>query len=247
MKRISVIAGNWKMHKTGKEARAYIEQLRQLISKTDHRVLIAAPFTAIQDASDEAKGSKVEIGAQNMHEAVEGAFTGEISARMLQSAGASFVILGHSERRTLFSETNAVINQKLKSALKSGLTAILCIGETWEEREANQTSQILSTQLQASLDGIEDFKSIIIAYEPVWAIGTGKTATAEIAQQTHLECRTFIERTWGPAVAAKMAILYGGSVKPETISTLMAQSDIDGVLVGGASLDAEGFSLIVNF
>lgn len=247
MKRNSVIAGNWKMYKTGSEARAYIEQLRSLVSATDHRVLIAAPFTAIQDASDAAKNSKVEIGAQNMHEAAEGAFTGEISARMLTSAGASFVILGHSERRTLFSETDEAINRKLKSALKSGLTAILCIGETWKEREANQTSQVLSAQLEKGLDGIEDFKSIIIAYEPVWAIGTGKTATAEIAQQTHLECRTFIECIWGQEVAAKMAILYGGSVKPETISSLMAQSDIDGVLVGGASLDAEEFSRIVNF
>jgi triosephosphate isomerase len=168
---------------------------------------------------------------------------------MLKSAGAQFVILGHSERRTLFGETNGVIHEKLKTALKMGLKVILCIGETLKERDSSQTSQILQSQLEACLKGISpsDFSMITIAYEPVWAIGTGKVATAQIAQETHEACRAFIGKKWGGAVAEKLSILYGGSVKPEHMAALMKEPDIDGVLVGGASLDVQAFAQIVNF
>jgi triosephosphate isomerase len=240
LKRIPIIAANWKMYKTGAEAQEFLTQIKGKTASSV-KVFIAPSFTALPMM----KAQGVVLGGQNMHEAEEGAFTGEISARMLKDAGAQFVILGHSERRRLFHETNALIHQKLKKALSSQLLPILCIGETLEEREAKKTFDILSTQLKTALAGISPAE-LILAYEPVWAIGTGKTATPEIAQEAHQFCRSFLKKLWGEESAAKTHILYGGSVTPETASALAKQPDIDGALVGGASLDAAKFIQIIQ-
>ena len=200
-------------------------------------MLLAVPFTALQAA----QGSEIEIGAQNMHDAAEGAFTGEISANMLWDAGATFVILGHSERRHLFGETNAFIHRKVVRALEEELQPLLCIGETEEERAHGRTADVLKRQLDECLKGVDPEK-VMIAYEPVWAIGTGKTATPEIAEEAHQQIRAHLGES-GKGVA----ILYGGSVKPETMKPLMQQPNVNGVLVGGASLDVETFAKIVNW
>ncbi len=249
MQRTPIIAGNWKMHKTSAEARAYIEMLNSLIAPTDRLVYLAVPFTALEAAYAAALGSKIAIGAQNMHDQLEGAFTGEISAAMLKSCGASFVLLGHSERRNIFLETDVFIHRKLLRALRDGLQPILCIGEMLEQRERGDHEGILSMQLEEGLGEIapEQMERVIIAYEPVWAIGTGKTATTEIAQATHHFIRSFLERRFGREVAERVPLLYGGSVKPDNIAALMQQSDIDGVLVGGASLDPKSFAQIIHY
>jgi triosephosphate isomerase (TIM) len=248
MERRPIIAGNWKMYKTASEAKAYVQELAPMVGGARADVLLAVPFTALSAASASAKETGIQVGAQNMHDAEEGAFTGEISARMLKDAGARFVILGHSERRLLFHEENPFIHRKLKRALNDGLLPILCIGESQQERDQGKAEQVLHRQLSACLEGLrpEQVGQIVIAYEPVWAIGTGKTATPEIAQEAHLQCRGFIAKTWGKETAASTRILYGGSVKPETIAKLMAQPDIDGALVGGASLDPATFAKIIN-
>jgi triosephosphate isomerase (TIM) len=249
MARIPLIAGNWKMYKTGSEARAFVHALSGAISASETRVYLAVPFTAIEQAAEAARGGRIIIGAQNMHDQMEGTFTGEVSARMLKAAGAQFVILGHSERRQHFGETNAFINRKLHRALEEGLVPILCIGETLNEREQQITQRVLSKQLEESLHGLDahQIAQLIIAYEPIWAIGTGMTATPLIAQETHHAIRQFIKHSCGNKASEDICLLYGGSVKPDNIAELMKEPDIDGALVGGASLDAASFAHIIQF
>jgi triosephosphate isomerase len=245
-----VIAGNWKMFKTQAEARAFLIALKPLVTNSTHcDIVIGAPFTALAAATDAARGSAIAIAAQNMHWEKEGAFTGEVSTKMIVEAGCSHVILGHSERRQFFGETNYMVNQKIKAALAADLTPIMCVGELNSERQARLTERVLSQQFRegcASLTG-EQFSRIIVAYEPVWAIGTGNTATPEMAAETHRLLRGLAVAMFSMERAAALRILYGGSVKPDNIKGLMAQVDIDGALVGGASLDANSFASIVNF
>lgn len=244
-----IIAGNWKMYKTTEETHAFIKELAPKVANALAQVFLAVPFTSIKDAATEAKETRIVIGGQNMNDADDGAFTGEIAARMLLDVGARFVILGHSERRHLFNETNAFINRKVLRALDDGLRPILCIGEQLPEREQGIFEQVVKDQLSACLEGVtpEKMKQVIIAYEPVWAIGTGLNATPDTAQQMHSFCRRYIADKFGQDVASHTLILYGGSVKPENARTLMLEPDIDGLLVGGASLSADAFSKIVNF
>lgn len=231
-----IIAGNWKMYKTIGEATQFLKTLIPLSSNASATVMIAPPFTAIAECSKIVRGTQIQIGAQNMSDSKEGPFTGEISARMLKDAGASFVILGHSERRQIFGETDALINRKLARAIADGLPAILCVGETQQERDQGRSETVLKRQLDACLKGLAP-ENLMIAYEPVWAIGTGKTATPEMAQEMHEKIRAH--------VGEKFPILYGGSVKPENIESLLIQPDIDGALIGGASLDVEAFAKMV--
>jgi len=249
MSRQSVIAGNWKMYKTIEEAKAFIEAISSEVLDSENLVCLAVPYTAISEAAKLAENSNILIGAQNMNDSSEGAFTGEISGKMLLEAGCEFVVLGHSERRAYFHESNAFINRKVKRALESGLKVILCVGETLEERESGKMEELLGRQLKGSLLDIEgaDFKDIIIAYEPVWAIGTGKTATPAIADEAHKYCRSIIKELFGEAIAEQVQILYGGSVKPSNVKDLMVEENIDGALVGGASLKPESFVELVNF
>lgn len=249
MHRIPLIAGNWKMYKTSAEARDFISALSQESFSDARRVFLAVPFPSLECAAESAKGGRICVGAQNMHDQVEGAFTGEVSAAMLKSSGASFVLLGHSERRHYFSETNAFIHRKVQRALEEGLTPILCIGELLSERENGECESVLRVQLEECLQGItcEQSVHVVIAYEPIWAIGTGKTATPEIAQSVHQFIRQWLDVRFGSECAQKVLLLYGGSVKPDNIAALMKQADIDGVLVGGASLDVKSFVQIVNY
>ncbi|MBS0648303.1 MAG: triose-phosphate isomerase [Verrucomicrobia bacterium] len=242
-KRVPIIAANWKMHKTGVETEEFLNTLNSQLLNPPIKIFVAPAFTALSRAS--AIKSPALIGAQNMHEADEGAFTGEVSARMLKEAGARFVILGHSERRHLFHETDALIQKKLKKALTSQLLPILCVGETLAERETGKTFEVLTRQLKTALEGSAPAE-IILAYEPVWAIGTGKTATPEMAGEAHQFCRDLLKKIWGEGSAIKTSILYGGSVTPENISGLAKQPDIDGALVGGASLDVHKFIQIIQ-
>ncbi|MDF2577716.1 MAG: tpiA [Chlamydiales bacterium] len=247
--RNKIIAGNWKMYKTLDETTQFIRSLAPLVEQSQVYVYLAVPFTAIQAASKEAQTTNIRVGAQNMNDASEGAFTGEIASKMLLDAGAQFVILGHSERRHIFNETSDFINRKVIRALKDNIKPIVCIGEKEDDRELQKTEQVLKDQILESLKNLnsEEISQIILAYEPVWAIGTGKTATPEIAQKTQQYCRKVIAEYWNPEVAEKISILYGGSVKPNNAALLMGQPDIDGLLVGGASLEAEAFSQIINF
>jgi triosephosphate isomerase (TIM) len=249
MNRIPLIAGNWKMHKTTPEARAFLSALSKEIAKTERRVFMAVPFTAIEAAVETVKGTRISIGGQNMHDQAEGAFTGEISAKMLKSSGAGFVILGHSERRQHFIETDSFIHRKLLRALQEGLIPMLCIGELSHERASGDHENILKLQLEEVFEGLSAAQAmqVIVAYEPVWAIGTGQTATPQIAQAVHRFIRNWIEERFGLDASERMCLLYGGSVKPENITSLMQQTDIDGVLVGGASLDVKSFAQIVNY
>ena len=245
-----VIAGNWKMYKTQAEARAFFSALAPAVQGCTHcDIIIAPPFTAIAAAVETAKGTAISIAAQDMHGEPEGAFTGEVSAAMLVEAGCRAVIIAHSERRQFFGETDESANRKIKSALTAGLTPILCVGELLAEREGGKTEVVLERQFQcglAALTGAE-FSRIILAYEPVWAIGTGRTATPEMAAEAHRFLRQQAAATFTPERAAGLRILYGGSVKPDNIKGLMAQVEIDGALVGGASLNAEAFASIVKF
>jgi triosephosphate isomerase (TIM) len=244
-----IIAGNWKMNKTSKEAAQLIIGLRDKVAKADCEVVICPPFTALALAVTLVEGTNVKVGAQNMHFEENGAFTGEISPVMLKEIGVEYVILGHSERRQFFGETDELINKKLKSAYIYGLTPILCCGETLEEREAEKTFEVLTNQLSKDLVDMDSSKleKMIIAYEPIWAIGTGKTATAKDANDVIKFIRDKVREMFGNKAAEEVRIQYGGSVKPSTIKEQMAQSDIDGALVGGASLNVEDFSGIVNF
>ncbi|NDD57934.1 MAG: triose-phosphate isomerase [Chlamydiae bacterium] len=244
----TIVAGNWKMHKTPHEARAYLEEFLPLVQESSAHVLLAVSYVHLEGAVQCAKNSVVGIGAQNISEHPSGAFTGEISGSMIQDTGASFVLVGHSERRQYFHETDELVNLKALKALETGLVPMVCFGETLSEREASIAEQVLQTQLEGALKGMtyEQLSRVILAYEPVWAIGTGKTASVEVAQQTHKFCRQFLIQTFGEALAKKIPMLYGGSVKLENALELMRQEDIDGVLVGGASLDPKGFAQIVN-
>jgi triosephosphate isomerase len=245
-----VIAGNWKMYKTQAEARAYFSALAPLVQGCVHcDIIVAPPFTALAAAVESVKGTPISIAAQDMHGEPEGAFTGEVSAAMLAEAGCRAVIIAHSERRQFFGETDESANKKVKAALGAGLTPILCVGELLAEREGGKTEEVLGRQFTggvAALTGAE-FSRIILAYEPVWAIGTGRTATPEMAAEAHRFLRAQAAASFTPERAAGLRILYGGSVKPDNIKGLMAQVEIDGALVGGASLNAEAFASIVNF
>lgn len=235
------------MYKTTHEAGAYVEELIPLVEGCEAEIFLAVPFTSIATAAKAAKGTPIRVGAQNMNDAREGAFTGEIAALMLKEAGAEFVLLGHSERRHSFGETNEFVQRKVMRALQDDLIPVLCIGETAHEREEGRTEEVLSEQLEVGLAGVpkEELKQLILAYEPVWAIGTGKSATPEMAQEAHAFCRQILGDLFGKRKAGEISILYGGSVKPETVDQLILQKDIDGVLVGGASLDAQSFAKIV--
>jgi len=247
--RTPLIAGNWKMHKTCKEAEQAASALAALTANAGVEVMIAPPFTALVPAAAALKGSHIALGGQNLYWEHQGAFTGEVSAQMLRSAGCTHVIIGHSERRQFFGETDETVNKRLAAALEAGLVPVVCVGETEAEREAGETFSVLDKQVQKALEGFsfEPPAALVIAYEPVWAIGTGKTATSEQAQEAHAYIRGLVESGFGKAVADAVRILYGGSVKPDNAAELMAKPDIDGALVGGASLDPEVFARIVNY
>ena len=246
-----VIAGNWKMYKTLGEAVDTALGLKPLVANSNHcEVVIAPVFTALKTVADRLEGSNIRVAAQNCATQNEfGAHTGEIAPAMLKDVGCSHVIIGHSERRQFYGETDASVNHKTKATLVAGLTAIVCVGEMLAEREAGKAENVVKGQVNASLEGltVADMERIIIAYEPVWAIGTGKTATPEQAQEMHGHIRSTVANSHGAEVANAVRILYGGSVKPDNIATLMSQPDVDGALVGGASLDAESFAAIVNY
>jgi len=245
-----VIAGNWKMYKTAEETRAFFQAFAPLVARSTHcDIVVAPPFTALTAAVESASGSSISIAAQNLYWEKEGAFTGEVSARMLVDAGCRSVIIGHSERRQFFGETDASVHRKIKAALEAGLTPIVCVGEHLAEREADLTKAVLERQCDGGLAALTlaEFSRILIAYEPVWAIGTGRTATPEIAADAHRHIRKLIAALFTPEQASALRILYGGSVKPENIKGLMAQDEIDGALVGGASLDPKSFAAIVNY
>jgi len=245
-----VIAGNWKMYKTIAEAVDFVTKLRPLVTDATHsEVVVAPPFTALRAVAEAAKGSKIAVSAQDVHWDKEGAHTGDVSPTMLVEAGCTHVIIGHSERRQDHGETDESVNRKTKAALAAGLTPIVCVGELLAEREAGRTEQVLERQVQGGFAGLtpQDFSRIIIAYEPVWAIGTGRTATPEMAAESHRFIRGLVRRQFGEELAAKLRILYGGSVKPDNVGGLMAQEEIDGALVGGASLKVDSFTALVNF
>lgn len=247
--RKKIIAGNWKMNKNVAETRAMLSELKTLIDGIDEvEVVIGAPFTDLQTAVETVKGSKIAIAAQNMYPKDSGAYTGEISPVMLKDLGVKYVILGHSERREYFKESNEFINAKVKSALAHDLIPILCIGEKLEEREAGKTAEVNEKQVREGLAGItpEEAKKVVVAYEPVWAIGTGKTATPAMAEETHKEIRDVLADMFGKDVAEEITIQYGGSMNPGNAKELMAQADIDGGLVGGASLEAKSFSDVIK-
>ncbi len=246
MTRRKFICGNWKMYKTVAEAVALVRDLRQRLN-TQVQVGIAPPFTALHPVKAALQGSPIQLYAQNCHFEKQGAFTGEVSASMLAEAGCDGVILGHSERRQFFGETDEGVNKKLRSVLEAQLQAIVCVGETLAEREANRTWEVVSRQVRGALAGIaaEQVGKLTLAYEPVWAIGTGKVATTAQAQEVHGQIRGLIRELAGPQAAESIRIQYGGSVKPENAAELLSQPDIDGALVGGASLKAEDFARIV--
>jgi len=244
------MAGNWKMYKTPAETALFFEKFRPLVEKSSHcEVVICPPFTNLATAVDAVKGSNIRIGSQNIGWAKEGAFTGEISGPMIHAVGATHAIVGHSERRQYFGETDETVLKRTQAALEFGLTPIVCVGELLADREAGKTEAVLTGQFAKGIAGLteQQFAKIVIAYEPVWAIGTGKTATPEIAADAHRAIRAQVRGKFGNAAADAVRILYGGSVKPDNVKSLMAQPEIDGVLVGGASLDPAGFASIVNF
>jgi triosephosphate isomerase len=244
------MAGNWKMYKTPAETTAFFEKFRPLVEKSEHcEVVICPSFTNLSAAVEAVKGGNIRVGAQNVAWAREGAFTGEISGPMLIAAGVTHAIVGHSERRQYFCETDETVLKRTQTALEFGLTPIVCIGERLEERESGNTEAVLAGQFRQGIAGLTEsqFAKIVIAYEPVWAIGTGKTATPEIAADAHRAIRGQVREKFGKEVAGAVRILYGGSVSPENVKTLMAQPEIDGVLVGGKSLDPVSFASIVNF
>ncbi|MBK7860247.1 MAG: triose-phosphate isomerase [Archangiaceae bacterium] len=248
--RRAFICGNWKMNKTASEAAAMLRDLRGAVSMVRDRVEIAVapPFTALAAAAKAIEGSNVELAAQNCHSQGSGAFTGEVSAEMLKDLGVAWVILGHSERRQLFHETDAGVNEKISAVLKAGMLPIVCVGETLAEREAGKTLDVVSTQVKGALKGFSaaDGARFVVAYEPVWAIGTGKTATSRQAQEVHAHIRGLLTELWNPDTAQQVRIQYGGSVKPDNATELLSQTDIDGALVGGASLKVADFAGIVK-
>lgn len=247
--RKKIIAGNWKMNMLPGEAIEFITELTPLVKDTNNEVILCVPYTDLFYALLTAQGTNIKIGAQNMHFEESGAYTGEISGKMLKAINVEYVIIGHSERRQYFNETDGTVNKKVKSAFVNGLKPIVCVGETLEERESGKTAEIITKQTELALEGLtnEQVKSAIIAYEPIWAIGTGKTATSEDANNSIKEIRNKIAKIYGTEVAEEVIIQYGGSVKSSNAKELFSTSDIDGGLVGGASLKAEEFSKIVNF
>ncbi len=245
-----IIAANWKMNKTVSESLDFVSRLKQLVvGMNDRQVVIAPPFTALYPVGAALKGSSIGLAAQNMSENKDGAYTGEVSARMLTNAGCTHVIIGHSERRTLFGESNDVIRAKITRALQSGMQPIVCIGETLDEREAGRTFEVIAGQIKEGLNQIEasDIRRIVVAYEPVWAIGAGKTATPEQAGEAHCFIRKLMEERYGEESVRGLPVLYGGSVNPDNIGKLMAQPGINGALVGGASLNVDTFGKIIAF
>lgn len=247
--RSKIVAGNWKMYKDKSETIELISQLKEELSRAQVKtqVIICPPFTSIELAGELIKNTNIRLGAQNVHSEVEGAFTGEVSAKMLKSFGVEFVIIGHSERRTYFNETDDFINKKIKRAIEYGIKPIFCIGETLAERESGKTFNVVESQLRNGLRNISEseLKEIVIAYEPVWAIGTGKTATPQQAEEVHSFLREKIGEMCNKSIAEEIRILYGGSVKPENARELFSQPDIDGGLVGGACLKADSFYQII--
>jgi len=250
MARKKLMAANWKMNKTPDESREYFHEFLPLV-KDHHRdeIVVCPPYTDVVVAIEEARGGNVAIGVQNVHWKADGAYTGEISAPMLLCLGVTHAIVGHSERRQYFGETDDTVNLRLKAALEAGLTPICCVGEVLEEREAGLTDDVLRRQCVRAFHAISAKKAakLVVAYEPVWAIGTGKTATPELAAEAHAVIRKEASEVFGEEFAAKLRILYGGSVKPDNVSILMAQEEIDGALVGGASLDPKSFAAIVKY
>lgn len=247
--RTPIIAGNWKMNKTQKEAKALLEELKPLVADAACEVVVCVPFTNLATVKKLVRGSNIKLGAQNVHWAESGAYTGEISADMLKELKVEYVIIGHSERRQYFGETNETVNLRVKAALSRKLKPIVCVGETLEEREAGRTEDVLFTQITEGLKGFKsrDFDKIVIAYEPVWAIGTGRTATAADANATIGYIRKTVAKKFSPAIAEKVRIQYGGSMNPKNASELMAMEEIDGGLIGGASLKAEDFAKVVKY
>lgn len=243
-----IIAGNWKMNKTCTETREFFESLLPKIEGLSRNVVVGVPFTSLQEAVKLTKGSIVKIAAQNMNPNEKGAYTGEVSPLMLKDLGVEYVILGHSERRAYYHETNEFINEKVKSALKHDLRPILCIGEKLEDRENGTTTEVVKEQLVEGLKGVskEDITKVVIAYEPIWAIGTGKTATPEIAQEVHSFIRNLLTSLYTKELAEEITVQYGGSMKPSNVVDLLKQSDIDGGLIGGASLEPESFVELIK-
>ena len=245
-----VIAGNWKMFKTRGETNAFFEGLIPQIQTVKHcDIVVAPPFTALSDAVDDAVGTIIKISAQDVHWEKEGAFTGEVSVKMLREVGCTYTIIGHSERRQFFGETDQTVQKKTVAAVAGGLKAIVCVGELLSERDAGQAVEVVRRQVQNGLGGLTgpDLSNIIVAYEPVWAIGTGRTATPEIAAEMHAAIRKTFAEIYNEVAADALRILYGGSVKPDNISALMKKEDIDGALVGGASLDPASFAAIIKY
>ncbi len=247
--RTPLIAGNWKMYKTVKDAVAFVDELRSLVKGIGGvDVVIAPPFTAIYAVAEAARQTNIRVAAQDLYWEREGAFTGEVSPPMIKEAGAAFAIVGHSERRRLFGETDAIVNRKTLATIAAGLTPIVCIGETLEERERGEMPAVLDRQIKDGLDQLtaDQIGALVVAYEPVWAIGTGRTATAAQAGEAHAHIRKRLRQWFGGDAAETCRVLYGGSVKPDNIGELVAQEDVDGALVGGASLDPRSFADLVT-
>jgi triosephosphate isomerase len=247
--RTPLIAGNWKMFKTVHETVAFVTDLAPIVKGlTDVDVVVAPPFTALHAAAEAARGTNIGVSSQDVYWEREGAFTGEVAPGMIKEAGAAFAIVGHSERRRLFGETDAIVNRKTLAVIGAGLTPIVCIGETLEERERHEMLAVLDRQIKDGLDGLtaDQVAAIVLAYEPVWAIGTGRTATAAQAEEAHAHIRTRLRQWFGADAADRARVLYGGSVKPDNIRELIAEPDVDGALVGGASLTVQSFGDIVT-
>lgn len=250
MARMPILAGNWKMHKNRQEAADLANALAAAVGTYQQAEVVLCPtFTSLEAVAGAIRGTRIKLGAQNCHWEEQGAYTGEISPPMLKDAGCQYVIIGHSERRQYFGETDEGINKKAQALYKNGLTPIICVGETLQEREANKTSDVVSTQVRGCLKGLPADKvaTSVLAYEPVWAIGTGKTASKEQAQEVHALIRGLLIELYSKDVADQVRIQYGGSVKPQNVRELMQQPDIDGALVGGASLEPDSFAAIVKF
>lgn len=247
--RKAIIAGNWKMNKTPDEARALVEELIPLVADAECEVVVCPPFVDLCPVSKAIKGTNIHLGAQNIHWAKSGAFTGEISADMLKKFGVEYAIVGHSERRQYFGETDATVNMRAKAALENGISPIICVGESLEQRERGETDEFVASQVRGALEGIsaDDARRVVIAYEPIWAIGTGRTATAEMAEETIIVIRKTLRSIFGNDAAETVRIQYGGSMNPQNAASLMAMENIDGGLIGGASLKAEDFSKVVKY
>ncbi|VIF73297.1 triosephosphate isomerase [Clostridioides difficile] len=246
--RKAIIAGNWKMHKTIKEALEFVNEVKDKVNSDKVEAVICAPFTLLKDLKEATKGTNIKIGAQNMHFEEKGAFTGEVSPLMLKEIDMDYVVIGHSERRQYFNETDETVNKKVLKALEVGIDPILCVGETLEQREAGKTKDVCRVQVEKALENVlkDDLAKVVVAYEPIWAIGTGKTATAEDANDVISYIREVIKGLYGE-LANEVRIQYGGSVKPSNVAEIMGQSDIDGALVGGASLASNDYLDLVNF